>query len=83
MILAAAVLASHSPRTHIRKSQHLAILADLNRYMAKLCLVIILMDDAIKNTCVWPLAKAVQFIDTSTTISHFFVLQSKERRKEE
>ena len=52
-ILAAAVLANHSPS----KSQYEAILADLNQYMAKtLRLLIILMDDAIKYMCIWPFA---------------------------
>ena len=37
------------------KSQHETILADLNRYMTPTRLVIILTNDAIKHTCVWPL----------------------------
>ena len=41
---------------HIRKSQHETILADLNRYTTAMRLVIILMDDAIKHMCIWPLA---------------------------
>ena len=42
---------------HTYKCQHGTILAGLNWYTAKtLCLVIILMDNAIKYTCIWPLA---------------------------
>ena len=53
MILAATVLANHSPEVAAYKSQYETILADLNQYMAKtLDLVIILMDDAIKYTCI-------------------------------
>ena len=40
---------------HACKSQHETILADLNRYTTAMCLVIILMDDAIKHTCIWTL----------------------------
>ena len=55
MILVVAVLANHSPRTHIYRSQHDTILGDLIRHMAKtLRLVIILTDDAIKYTYIWP-----------------------------
>ena len=51
MILAAAVLVNHSTKAWVQ-SQHKTILADLNRYTAKtLCLLIILMDDAINYTC--------------------------------
>ena len=47
---------SQPKNTHIGKSQHETILADLNRYMTATRLVIILTDDAIKHTCIWPLA---------------------------
>ena len=40
---------------HPYESQHETILADLNRYMTATRLVIILTNDAIKHTCVWPL----------------------------
>ena len=57
MILAVAALANHNPRTftaqkHAYKSQHETILADLNQYMTKTHLVIILTDDAIKYMCI-------------------------------
>ena len=56
-ILAAAVLANHNTQKLACKSQLEIILSDLNWYMAKtLCLVIILMDDPIKYTWIWPLA---------------------------
>ena len=53
-ILAAAVLSNHS-QEHAYKSQQKTTLADLNQYTAKMCLVIILTDDGIKYTCIWPL----------------------------
>ena len=40
---------------HTYKSQHEIILADLNWYTTTMHLVKILMDDAVKHTCVWPL----------------------------
>ena len=39
---------------HAYRSKHETILADLNRYTTARRLIIILMDDAIKHTCVWP-----------------------------
>ena len=42
-------------QVHAHKSQHETILADLNQYKAAMCLLIILTDDAIKQTCIWPL----------------------------
>ena len=39
----------------VYKSLHETTLADFNRYMTATCLVIILMDDAIKYTCIWAL----------------------------
>ena len=53
-ILVAAVL-QITTQEHTYKSQRETILADLNWYTAKTCLVIILMDDAIKYTYIWPL----------------------------
>ena len=47
-ILAVPILANNSPK-HTYESQHKTILADLNRYMANTCLIIILMDDAIST----------------------------------
>ena len=90
IILVAAVLASHSPRTYIYKSQHEIIMADLNRYTAKtLYLLITLMDDVIMYTYIWTLAdvissyKLLQFIDASLVISHLFIHQSKRKRSNE
>ena len=51
-LIAPAVLAYHSPE-QAYKSQHETILADLNWYMTATHLVIILLYDAIKHTCVW------------------------------
>ena len=55
-LIAPAVLAYHSPRTCIQvsTSNHPG---DLNTYTTAMRLMaIILTDDAIKHTCVWPLA---------------------------
>ena len=41
---------------HADKHQHETHPADLNLYIATMHLVIILTDDAIKHTCIWPLA---------------------------
>ena len=53
----AAVLANNGPRAYvcICKSKHKITMANLNQYMAKtLPLLVILMDDAIMFTCIWP-----------------------------
>ena len=42
--------------THISLNMTETILADLNRCMTAMRLVMILTDGAIKHTCVWPLA---------------------------
>ena len=47
---------SQPKNTHISLNMTETILADLNRYTTATHLVIILTDDAIKHTCVWPLA---------------------------
>ena len=49
---------------HSYNSQHETLLADLNRYTAAMHLVIILTDDAIKHTHIWPLTRR----DKSRTI---------------
>ena len=55
-LIAPAVLYWHIPaQKHAYKPQHETILADLNRYTTATRLVTILMDDAIKHTCIWPL----------------------------
>ena len=54
-ILAAAVSAI-TTKEHTYKSQHETILAELNWYMAKMCLVIILTGDTIKYMCILRLA---------------------------
>ena len=55
-LIAPAVLANITAQENAYKSQHETILAELNRYTTATRLVIILMDEAIKHTCVWPLA---------------------------
>ena len=51
-VLAAAVLAI-TAKEHAYESQHETILADFNRYMATMHLIIILMDDGIKHMCIF------------------------------
>ena len=58
----------------VYKSQHETILANLNRYTAKtLCLVVILMDDAIKHMLIWQLALR------NSAISHLLFTSQRER----
>ena len=83
MILAATVLANYSPRTPY-KSQYKTILADLNWYKAKtLCLVIILTDDAIKYTCIWPLVwhKKYKLYNSSTPLQRSLTFSFTSQRE--
>ena len=60
-----------------------------NWYTVKtLSLIIILTDDTIMFTCIWPFAwynkyKLAQFIDTSLVIFHIFASQSKRKKSNE
>ena len=75
-------MANSSPRTHK------TTMADLNQYTAKtLCLLIILIDDAIMLHAFGHLFDVIgikymllQFIYTSLVISHLFVCQLKRKR---
>ena len=62
------------PKNWHYKFQHKIILADLNQYMTATCLVIILADDAIKHTCICPLA--------SHLFSNFSPFHSPVKKKE-
>ena len=56
------------------KSQHEAILADLNWYTTATPLVVILTNDAIKHTCVWSLVWHSKYksYNSSTPLQWFF-----------
>ena len=84
MILAPAVLANDSPRTCIySKSQHKTTMPDLNWYMATTHLVIILKDNAIKHTCIWPLAWHNKYkpYNSSTPLQQFLTFHSPVKEK--
>ena len=82
MILTAAILANHSSRTCIEVStwNHLGWL-----HGKTLHLLIILLDDAIKHTCIWPLAWRNKYKPYSSLTPHNFSpfhLPVKEKRKQ-
>ena len=79
-------ISKSQPRNmHIHKSQHETILADLNWYTAKTSLVIILMDDAIKYTCFWPLAwhNKYKSYNSSTPLQWFLTFLFTSQRERE
>ena len=62
-----------------------AILADLNRYMATMSLVIILTDDAIKYTCIWPLVlrNKDKPYNSSTPLQQYLIFSFTSQRERE
>ena len=93
IILTAVILVINSPKTHTSLNMNLHTMAYLIWYIAKYCIfnLMILMDDAIIFTYIWPFAwhntavrkyKLLQFINISLVISHF-VSQSKRNKEKE
>ena len=79
-ILTAPVLANHSPRTYIKSSWLIWI-----GNGKTLHLLIILMDDAIEHTCIWPLAwcNKYKLYNSSTPLQWFLTFSFTNQRERE